>query len=213
VERYAVMMHRELLRGLLVLLLALALVPGPAFAGDEGAGPAEPESQATPEGSPPTETPSPPAAKPPAPPSSTQSSRGSAASSGQWVYTEQYGWVWMPYGDAYTYVPPGGEGEPYEYLYYPAYGWTWVVAPWVWGFGPWPFFGVVGPVHFHWYAHGWWRSPWRWHYRPAPFYGGFAYHGFRAAPVHGGFVARGPPAHGYGARGFTGGHSGRGGHR
>ncbi len=106
--------------------------------------------------------------------------------SGQWVYTQQYGWVWMPYGDGYTYVPPSGEGEPYEYVYYPSYGWTWVVAPWVWGWGPWPYFGVVGPWHFGWYGHGWWRSPWRWHFRPTPFHGGFASRGFRPAPFRGG---------------------------
>src|ERR1700737_4895159 len=25
--------------------------------------------------------------------------------SGQWVYTDQYGWVWMPYGAQYVYEP------------------------------------------------------------------------------------------------------------
>jgi hypothetical protein len=88
----------------------------------------------------------------------------------------------MPYGDAYSYVPPEGEGQPYEYVYYPSHGWTWVVAPWIWGFGPWPYFGVYGPAHFGWYGHGWRRSPWRWRFRPAaPFHGGFASHGFRSA--------------------------------
>src|SRR5262245_9047257 len=34
---------------------------------------------------------------------------------GQWVYTEQYGWVWMPYAQAYTYVP--ADGDPMMYVY------------------------------------------------------------------------------------------------
>ena len=131
------------------------------------------------------------------------------ASAGQWVYTQQYGWVWMPYGDAYSYVPPDGEGEPYEYVYYPAYGWTWVVAPWIWGFGPWPYFGVFGPAHFGWFGHGWWRSPWRWHFRPAPFRGGFAFHGFRPAPFRGGVGGRGFVGHASRAGGGGGGHGHR----
>ena len=40
------------------------------------------------------------------------------------------------------------------YVYYPAVGWCWVVAPWLWGFGPMPFFGIYGPWHFGWYGHG-----------------------------------------------------------
>jgi hypothetical protein len=43
---------------------------------------------------------------------------GQAVPAGQWVYTQQYGWVWMPYGDAYSYVPPDGQGQPYEYVVY-----------------------------------------------------------------------------------------------
>ena len=88
------------------------------------------------------EAPPPPSAKPPASPAQQQAAEAQTASSGQWVHTQQYGWVWMPYGDAYSYVPPEGEGQPYEYVYYPSHGWTWVVAPWIWGFGPWPYFGV-----------------------------------------------------------------------
>jgi hypothetical protein len=139
----------------------------------------------------------PPAAPPSAPPSADAAPAPPAPAEpppadtppGQWVYTGQYGWIWMPYSDVYTYVPPGGWGEPYAYVYGPAFGWTWVAAPWVWGFGPWPFFGVVGPVHFGWWGHGWWRSPWRWHFVPAP----------RQRP---GFV-RGPPAFGPGTRGVV----------
>lgn len=102
---------------------------------------------------------------------------------GQWVYTDQYGWIWMPYSEAYTYVPPDGWGAPYQYVYGAALGWTWVVAPWVWGWGPWPYFGVIGPVHYGWWHHGWWRDPWRWHYVPAPV-------GHRPGEV------RGPPVRG-----------------
>jgi hypothetical protein len=108
-----------------------------------------------------------------------------AVPAGQWVYTEQYGWVWMPYGDSYSYVPPDGQGEPYEYVYYPSSGWTWVGAPWIWGYGAWPYFGVYGPGRFGWYSHGWWRTPGRWHFNPS-FRGGV-----QAARGGRGFVAQG----------------------
>jgi len=72
---------------------------------------------------------------------------------GQWVYTDQYGWIWMPYGDKYTHVVPGDE-PPDMYVYEPSYGWCWVSAPWIWGWGPLPFFGVLGPVHFGWWGNG-----------------------------------------------------------
>jgi hypothetical protein len=88
---------------------------------------------------------------------------------GQWVQTQQYGWVWMPYADAYTWTPVDGYGEPAMYVYRPAFGWCWLAAPWVWGIGPWPYFGVHGYVHFGWYGHGWWRTPHHWHYRPGHF--------------------------------------------
>jgi len=90
---------------------------------------------------------------------------GGTVPAGQWVYTQQYGWIWMPYGDAYSYVPGNGVGQPYEYVYYPSYGWTWVGAPWIWGYGAWPYFGASGPARFGWYGHGWWRSPARWTFR------------------------------------------------
>lgn len=150
------------------------------------------------------------------PPPQARASDGQAASSGQWVSTQQYGWVWMAYGDAYSYVPPDGDGEPYAYLYYPAYGWTWVVAPWIWGFGPWPHFGVIGATHFGWFGHGWWRTPGRWRFRPAPFHGGFAFNNrFGPAPFRGGFVGHGTAGgHGFVAHGHFagGGGGGRGGH-
>jgi hypothetical protein len=79
---------------------------------------------------------------PPAPPAS-----------GQWVYTAQYGWVWMPYGAAYTYAPAAG-AYPDMYVFVPARGWRWVVAPWVWGLGPRPYFGLYGWARFPWYGRG-----------------------------------------------------------
>jgi len=50
---------------------------------------------------------------------------------GQWVYTAQYGWIWIPFGPQFVHVPTGA---PQMFVFYPAAGgWTWVVAPWVWG--------------------------------------------------------------------------------
>ena len=133
---------------------------------------------------------------------------GQTAPPGQWVYTQQYGWVWMPYGDAYSYVPPDGEGEPYEYVYYPSYGWNWVVAPWIWGYGAWPHFGVYGPGRFGWYGHGWWRTPGRWNFRPSVGRAAFGGHGF----VGQGRFA-GSPRFAAGSRHFAGGaRFGGGGH-
>jgi hypothetical protein len=69
------------------------------------------------------------------------------------------------------------------YLYFPAYGWRWVVAPWVWGIGPRPYFGVYGWARYPWYGHGFGR-----------------WYGFRGGPVwaghgwgHPGWVARPAP--------------------
>jgi hypothetical protein len=132
---------------------------------------------------------SPPAAQPPEPPSDIPSApqvrsqqeeqdaapeqatagEDSDPAHGQWVYTQQYGWVWMPYGSQYTYTPTETGASPYEYVYYPSYGWTWLAAPWVFGFGASPFFGALGPRNFVWYNHA--------------FYGGVFRPGFR--PIYG----------------------------
>lgn len=139
--------------------------------------------------SPPEESPPSPPDTPPPPPQDAQASPAPPGASGQWVYTQQYGWLWMAYGDAYAYVPPSGTGEPYAYVYYPFYAaWTWVAAPWIWGWGPWPYFGVYGPYHYAWYHHGWWRYPTHWHYAPAGVFhagrpGYYAAH--PAVPAHG----------------------------
>lgn len=109
----------------------------------------------------------PPAATPPAVPA------------GHWVYTQQYGWLFMPYGPSYWYAPPTGTGQPVEYVYHPTRGWVWVSAPWIWGIGAWPWFGPVGPARYGWYEAGWWRAPARWHYRPLPAPGVVVYRGPR----------------------------------
>ena len=126
------------------LAAALALVPGVVRPLDVEAAVVVPEAspgeQVQPQDEVPPEQfpPAPPSPTPPAPPPQAQAADSQTVPSGSWVYTAQYGWVWMPYADAYTYVPPSGYGEPYMYVYYPAGGWSWVVAPWLWGWGPLP---------------------------------------------------------------------------
>src|SRR5437868_2252997 len=61
----------------------------------------------------------------PAPPA-PQASWVRAYPTGQWVYTSDYGWVWVPARSVTTVV----EGVPYAELYTPTYGWTWYVSPW-----------------------------------------------------------------------------------
>lgn len=142
---------------------------------------------------------------PPAPsyPSQPAPAVQTAAPQGQWVYTQQYGWVWMPYGSQYTSTPTQTGVYPSEYVYRPSYGWNWVSAPWVFGWGARPFFGVVGPSHYGWYnraaAVGWrGYAP-----RPAYNYGRPAGGGFRTAHV-GGFNSGG--FHGGGFHGGGRGH-------
>ncbi len=150
----------------LVFFVASILVPGVARPSNDRqsdnnmqlaqavAQASEPQPQPVQPPSPaPTNLPPPPSAELPAPPSNEPEASEQVAPTGQWVYTDQYGWVWMPYGDAYSYVPSNG-AEPDMYVYYPSVGWCWVVAPWLWGFGPLPFFGIYGPWHFGWYGHG-----------------------------------------------------------
>ncbi len=91
-----------------------------------------------------------------------------AVPTGQWVFTRQYGWLWMAHDDAYWYAPPSGRGRPQAYVYLPRLGWDWIDAPWVWGLGPRPRFGPAGPWRFGWYRAGSWRTPWRWQYGPGP---------------------------------------------
>jgi hypothetical protein len=73
---------------------------------------------------------------------------------GQWVYTSQYGWIWMPYDRVYTYVPDD-DGYPAMYVYGQTIGWRWVTAPWIFGWGPAPHWGPRGRVHFVWHMRPW----------------------------------------------------------
>ena len=92
-------------------------------------------------------------ASPGAPPPSAP---GAAPPAGQWTFTQQYGWLWMPYDQRYTYVVDSAS-LAYEYVWYPSFGWSWVVAPWVLGLGVTPFWGVGGPLRFTWYSRPWFR--------------------------------------------------------
>ncbi len=92
---------------------------------------------------------------PPAPVVGYAPAPSEVVTGGQWVFTAQYGWLYMPYGSRYVVTPAAG---PYAYVYYPSYGWRWLSAPWVVGTGPYPYFGVHGP-----YAYGWYRGLHRGH--------------------------------------------------
>jgi hypothetical protein len=102
---------------------------------------------------------------------------------GQWVYTAENGWVWVPAGATATV----DEGVPYTYLYTPAYGWTWYVSPWGWG-----------PYHYG----GWVVHPWR----PYGWRGGWVAHPRVVGHLG---VWRGGW---HGGGGFRGGYHGGGGH-
>lgn len=126
----------------------------------------------------------PPATLPPAMPN------GATIADGQWTYTTQYGWVWLPWDQQYTSVPT--TGTPLMYAYGPSLGWTWVSAPWIYGWGPVPYYGTFGITRFAWNARPWFVAPrvhvavrpahpaWRggggWH---SGFRGGFHGHGRR----------------------------------
>jgi hypothetical protein len=67
---------------------------------------------------------------------------------GQWVYTETYGWIWVPEGTTSVIV----QEQPYVYLYTPVYGWTWYGSPWGRGryyVGPWVHHGFGPPRVWH----------------------------------------------------------------
>jgi hypothetical protein len=119
---------------------------------------------------------------------------GPALPDGQWIYTSQYGWLWAPYGQPYTYVDPGTYAS-YEYVYYPAFGWRWLSSPWVLNVGPNPYWGVRGRAGFAWYAHPWFQSHTA-HY-------GRDYHATPHAAAHASFGFHG------GGGGFHGGGHGR----
>ena len=167
---------------------------------EEPARPAAPQPQALPPAPPAQPPAAPQAAAPQAQPRAVQQ-----AGTGQWVYTQQYGWIWAPYGDQYVYTPEETTGAVYpsEYVYAPAYGWTWLAAPWVWNWGPSVYFGIGGPRYYGWYGHGFYRHGGG-YYARGPIYRG-GYHGV----IRGGYVGRGH----FGGGAHFSGHVGGGRHR
>jgi hypothetical protein len=164
---------------------------------------AEPNTPPPPPEAAPTEAPPPPApaaeapptqpAPAPAVPPPAAAPQPAGVPAGQWVETQQYGWLWIPYGQQYTYVPADPQVFPDQYVYYPAYGWRWVISPWVYGYGPQPYWGVRGVRVFAWYAHPWFRvgGYWGWGgYRGWGHYRGWVGprvwgpHGWRGAPAY-----------------------------
>lgn len=144
------------LLGSLVLITVLAIIPVEARAQGQDKALSAPDvvQPVQPDTPPPAAAPPPPPAGRPSPPAQpVQPSLQKPTATGQWVHTAQYGWVWMPYGDTFTHVPSDG-GTPSMYVYYPEAGWCWVVAPWLWGWGPLPYFGLFGPRYYSWYGVG-----------------------------------------------------------
>lgn len=171
----------------------------PATPDDIAPQPATPQPQTAP--------PAPPASPPAAAPQGAPQVQAQAAppsSNGQWIYTQQYGWIYSPYGDQYVYTPEETTGAVYPsaYVYAPTYGWTWLAAPWVWGWGPRVYFGIGGPRYYHWYGHGFYHRGGR-YYARGPIYRG----GYRGV-IRGGYVGH----HGYvgGGHYYGGGHYGGG---
>jgi hypothetical protein len=173
---------------------------------------------------PPQQVPSPPAPAQPVP--AAASAANQAQGAGQWVYTAEYGWLWMPYGSQYTHESADTGIDPDEYAYEPAVGWTWLSAPWLWGWGAAPYYGAYGPWHYPWYgrlAYGW-RHPgygnglgvgrgYRGSYGVHPGFGGYRPTLGGAAGGYRGYVPRfGRPGGTFGTHGggFGGGHFGGG---
>jgi len=208
------------MRKLAVFILSLVLVPAIASAAQSAGPPPPPDAQdvetARPQDAEPGVQPPAPPAVPPSRTSDNdqvgilQGSDGDAYSAqsapaspppnqtGQWVYTSQYGWVWMPYGQQYVDEGTYGAASPYQYVYCVGLGWSWVAAPWLWGWGAYPYFGVWGPSHFAWYrglyrsGYGWGRyrggSPRGGYYAGGYSRGGGAYHATR--PIDGQYGPR-----------------------
>ena len=138
---------------LVLAVPALAQTEPPPPPPDDAQPPAPPpETQP-----PPPPPPAAPTAQPIEPPQVTANAAPAPSNvPGEWVYTAQYGWVWMPYDQQYTHVIDTS-GVAYMFVFYQPFGWRWVLAPWVFGLGPRPHF-VHGPGHFAWYAHPWFRG-------------------------------------------------------
>lgn len=217
-----------------VVVLAMSLAPAAALAQDYEDGYADeaPPAEAQP-------TSPAPDLLPPPPPAVTSAPVAQApvvqAPAGQWTYTSQYGWIFLPYDQAYTYVPADGS-YPLVYAYSPVYGWHWLTAPWVYSVGPRPYWGVYGYARFAWYTRPWFTVPSHyfhhrshWHYRAAPVRGHGWGHAYRHEPSrhhapaptwhggarpHGGGMHQGggrPPSAGHSSPGHFGGRPGGGG--
>lgn len=143
------------MRAFLALLLlgsGYAAAQGfPATSTSQAAQPAQPSSP-EPQDLPPP----PPQELPPAPQEQVQVAQQQPAAMGQWIFTAQYGWVWMPYGSEYVAPATIAGYAPYAYVYHPFDGWVWLAAPWVYGWGVSPHFGSHGPAAFAWYHPSFW---------------------------------------------------------
>lgn len=53
-----------------------------------------------------------PTSMPPPPSAPDAPTTTSVLPGGQWIYTTQYGWIWMPYGTTYRHVRCFGNGPP-----------------------------------------------------------------------------------------------------
>ena len=135
----------------------------------------------------PAAPPPPPSALSPQPPAALEPT----GERGQWVKTDDSGWIGVP-EDSTTYEV---DGVPYAYLYTPLYGWTWYASPWgtgpyvygAWVHRPWPF-------GFRAWAYG--ATGWGWRggtWRGGHFHGGAWHAGGGHVPPSGG---RRPGAHG-----------------
>ena len=100
----------------------------------------------------PTMVPAPPVAQP-GPPATAPTPEVPA---GQWVFTQQYGWVYAPYAQAYTYVP-ADSSTAQMFVWRVGIGWGWLLSPWVFSMGPRPYWGVYGPRYYAWHARPWFR--------------------------------------------------------
>jgi len=130
-------------------ICAVALSASPAFADEtvptivytEPAPQTPPAVAATPS-QPPAALPQPAPAEAP-PPQVVVEAQQPVASAGEWVYTAQSGYIWVPTGTTTQVI----EGVPSAYFYTPAYGWTWYASPWgmgpfaygAWVARPWPY--------------------------------------------------------------------------
>jgi hypothetical protein len=202
-----VVMKRTLMATLSFLIAGAAPAAAWAQTADDDVDPAEladevappTDYQLLPPNEAPAEQPPAPPEQPPAPPVAAQPrvqrevapmpppENDVDVPSGQWVYTEQYGWIWMPGGGQYVYRDTAA---PYSYVFYPRHGWLWVSSPWVWGWGAYPYFSRFHPWHYAWYR-GIHYAGYRWSGHWAGWRGGGWHRDNRVYVRHGGYVNRG----------------------